>query len=86
MIKEEIITKAGLHARPATALVMEARKYDADVILEKDGERANAKSIIGILSLEVSPGSTIILEVEGPDEIECFDTLAHFFRNGFKSG
>ena len=84
MIKEEMVSKAGLHARPATALVKEARSFQADVIIEKDGERANAKSIIGILSLEVSPGSSIILEVAGPDENECFEVIAGFIRNGLK--
>ncbi len=84
MIKEEMVSKAGLHARPATALVKEARSFQADVIIEKDGERANAKSIIGILSLEVSPGSLIILEVAGPDENECFKVIAGFIRNGLK--
>ena len=84
MIKEELTSIAGLHARPATALVKKARKFEADVILEKTGERANAKSIIGILSLEIHPGSTVTLEVEGTDEAECFKSIAHFIRNGSK--
>jgi phosphotransferase system HPr (HPr) family protein len=84
MIKEELTSKAGLHARPATALVKEARSFEADVIIEKDGERANAKSIIGILSLEISAGSTVILEIEGPDEAECFEAVARYIRNGMK--
>ncbi|MCP4230142.1 MAG: HPr family phosphocarrier protein [bacterium] len=84
MVKEEIISVAGLHARPATALVKEARKFESDIVLEKDGERANAKSIIGILSLEVSPGSVIVLEVNGSDEAKCFEELSRFIRNGMK--
>lgn len=84
MVKDELLNKVGLHARPAAALVQLARRYQSKVTLEKDGERADAKSIMGILTLAIGPGSNVVLEVCGSDERECFDELSAFIINGIK--
>ena len=47
----EIVNELGLHARAATKLVQLATRFDAKVELEKDGQRANAKSVMGVLLL-----------------------------------
>lgn len=67
--KEMLITNPqGLHARPATLLVQKATRYKSEVIIEKDGKSANAKSLIGVLSLGISNGAKINIITKGTDE------------------
>jgi phosphocarrier protein HPr len=68
-IAKEIIVKnaQGLHARPAALFVQIASRYNSDVTIQKNGERVNGKSIMGILTLGVQPGVTLKLEVNGDD-------------------
>jgi phosphocarrier protein len=79
-IEEEIIVSSphGLHARPAALLVQIASKFDSKVMLEKDGEAVDGKSIIAILSLGVNTGSALKLIVEGVDAQEAFNELKEF--------
>ena len=70
----------GLHARPAAVFVQLANKFDAWVILEKDGERADGKSIIALLSLGVQSGTQVKLVVEGSDAQEAFIELKNFLE------
>ena len=65
--KVTIINKLGLHARAAAKFVHQANKFDSHIIVEKDSERVNGKSIMGILMLGAEEGSLIVLEAEGPD-------------------
>ncbi len=66
--KEVVVKNAqGLHARPAALFVQIASRYNSDVTIQKDGEKVNGKSIMGILTLGVQPGATLILEVDGED-------------------
>lgn len=68
-IKRKIIVrnKQGLHARPAALFVQVANKFDARIIVRRDEEEVNGKSIMGILMLGAEKGSTIIVEAEGED-------------------
>ena len=68
-LRKKVIVKnkLGLHARPAALFVQTANKFDSHIIVEKDKERINGKSIMGILSLGVEQGSSIIIEAEGQD-------------------
>ena len=59
--------KLGLHARPAALFVQAASKFDSRIVVEKDSQRVNGKSIMGILMLGVEQGSSIIIEAEGRD-------------------
>lgn len=66
--KEIIVRNAqGLHARPAALFVQIASRYNSAVTIQKDGERVNGKSIMGILTLGVQPGVKVILEIDGED-------------------
>ena len=68
IIKEVIIkSPQGLHARPAAMLVQIASKYNSNVTIEKDGEKVNGKSIMGILTLGAQSGSKLILDIDGDD-------------------
>ena len=65
--KLTIKNKLGLHARPAALFVQAANKFDSRIIVEKDNEKVNGKSIMGILMLGAERGSSIIIEAEGSD-------------------
>ncbi len=84
MVRNEIKVKqkTGLHARPAAKFVKIARAFKSEIILEKDGERADGKSILGVMSLAVARGDTAFLEITGPDEKEAGTALREFLENG----
>ena len=60
-----IINKLGIHARPAAQFVKLASKFDADIVVEKDGEEVDGKSILGLMMLAVGHGSKITITAEG---------------------
>lgn len=68
-VRKKIVVKnkLGLHARPAALFVQAANKFDSHITVEKDNEKVNGKSIMGILMLGAERGSSIIVEAEGPD-------------------
>ncbi|MCA0163652.1 MULTISPECIES: HPr family phosphocarrier protein [Bacillus] len=72
--------KTGLQARPAALFVQEANRFGADIFLEKDGKKVNAKSIMGLMSLAISSGVTIKLIADGADEQEAIDALTDFIN------
>src|SRR2546421_921622 len=66
--KELVVTnKLGIHARPAALFVRTASKFECDIFVEKDGERVNGKSIMGLMMLAAGPGSKLLLIAEGED-------------------
>jgi len=67
--------KLGLHARPAALFVQTANKFDSRISVEKDNERVNGKSIMGILMLGVECGSAVIIEIEGRDAEKAMSEL-----------
>lgn len=74
--------KYGLHARPAAVFVKLARKFSAEIILEKNGERVNGKSIMGVMMLAVSRGETVYVEADGPDGKDACEQLKAFLEDG----
>ena len=68
-VKKKLIVKnkQGLHARPAALFVQIANKFDARIIVRRNEERVNGKSIMGILMLGAEKGSEITIEAEGDD-------------------
>ena len=75
--------KMGLHARPAAQIVQTANRYPCDVILEKDGQEVNGKSIMGVLMLAAAKGTTIVVRADGDDAQACADAIAELFEKGF---
>jgi phosphocarrier protein HPr len=62
-----IINKLGIHARPAALFVKTANRFACDIFVEKDGEKINGKSIMGLMMLAAGPGSKLTLHVRGAD-------------------
>ncbi len=75
--------KMGLHARPAAQVVQTANKFTCEVTLSKDGTDVNAKSIMGVLMLAASQGSSIHVKAEGDEAQACVDAIAALFEKGF---
>ncbi len=71
-----IQNSVGLHARPATFFVQKANCYKSSIWVEKEDCRVNAKSLLGVLSLGISKGTSITLIADGQDEIDAVDALA----------
>lgn len=82
----EITNKLGLHARASAKLSQLASQFDADVFLERNGNRVNAKSIMGVMMLAAAQGSTIRIETNGPDEQEAMAALTALVRDKFGEG
>jgi len=62
-----VLNKLGIHARPAALFVKTANRFVCDIFVEKDGERVNGKSIMGLMMLAAGPGTRLTLLAEGND-------------------
>jgi phosphocarrier protein len=62
-----IANKLGIHARPAALFVKTANRFACEIFVEKDGEKINGKSIMGLMMLAAGPGSKLTLHVKGTD-------------------
>jgi phosphocarrier protein len=79
----EIINKLGLHARASVKLTQTASRFSCEVWLSRNGRRVNAKSIMGVMMLAAARGSTVLLEVEGPDEANALEALEKLVASRF---
>ena len=73
----------GLHARPATFFIQKANSYRCSIWIESNGRRANAKSLLGVLSLGIMGNTQIRIIAGGPDEEQAVDELVKLVESGF---
>ena len=78
-----ISNKLGLHARASAKLTQLASKFQSAVWIERNGRRVNAKSIMGVMMLAAGIGSTVEIEVDGPDETAAAEALEKLFGEKF---
>ena len=78
-----ILNKLGVHARPAAMFVKVATRFDCDILVEKDGEVVNGKSIMGMMMLAAGPGSKLEVRAAGPDAAEALDVLEALVKRKF---
>jgi phosphocarrier protein HPr len=85
MIEREVTirNRAGLHTRPAAAIVKLAAKFQSEFFIEKDGFQINGKSIIGVMTLAAEQGSKLLVRFDGPDEEDAYRMMAELFDSGF---
>lgn len=82
--KEVVIqNRNGLHARPAAMFVKVSSRYRADVWVEKDGERVNGKSIMGLMMLAAGKGSKLQITAEGADAAKVVAELSSLIQTSF---
>jgi phosphocarrier protein FPr len=77
-----IINPTGLHARPSAVLSSLAKRFDAKVELVKGGQRANARSVVGLMGLEVGKGDKVHLAASGPEAQAALDAIVPQLRDG----
>lgn len=80
MIEKKVLVnlEQGLQARVAAQFVKEANEYEADIYLEKDNKKINAKSIMGLMSLVIVTNESITLYADGEDEESAINHLTSF--------
>ena len=61
------MNKLGIHARPAAMFVKTANRFTCDILVEKDGEKVNGKSIMGLMMLAAGPGCKLTVHADGKD-------------------
>ena len=85
MVKREmtITNNIGLHARPATFFVQKANCFKSSIWVEKEDCRVNAKSLLGVLSLGISKGTSITLIADGADEKDAIEGLSMLIDSEF---
>jgi len=85
MISKEIVVQnqVGLHARPATFFIQKANEFTSGIWIQKDDRKVNAKSLLGVLSLGVTRGTSITVIAEGADEEAAVSELAALVDSNF---
>ncbi len=78
-----IVNKSGIHARPAAMFVKIANRFGSDIFVEKDGEKINGKSIMGLMMLAAGPGSKVTLHVKGNDATAAIAELEALVQRKF---
>ena len=86
MVSKEVTIKnrAGIHARPAALLVQRANEFESQIYYEKDHNRINGKSIMGIITLGAGYNTRLTISADGPDEKEAVDAIIQLFENRFE--
>jgi phosphotransferase system HPr (HPr) family protein len=78
----QIVNLLGLHARAAARFVRAATRFRARVMVSKDGNSTDGKSILGILFLAATAGTEITISASGDDEDEAVDALVNLVASG----
>lgn len=78
-----IINKLGLHARAAAKFVATASRFGCKVEIIKDGKSVNGKSIMGVMMLAATKGTSIDVTTEGDDEVQAIEAIEELINNRF---
>ncbi|MBM4273279.1 MAG: HPr family phosphocarrier protein [Deltaproteobacteria bacterium] len=74
----------GLHARPVAKITSLAQQFDAEITLEKDGRRVDARNMLAVLTLDCPQGTRLVLKATGPQAREAASTIASLFARKFE--
>jgi phosphocarrier protein HPr len=78
-----VSNKLGIHARPAALFVKTANRFVCDIFVEKDGEKVNGKSIMGLMMLAAGPGSLLTIHALGQDASQALAELEILIKRKF---
>ena len=82
VVKEITITnKSGLQSKSAAVFIQKASNYKSSIWIEKDERKANAKSLLGLLSLSIGNGARIAVIVSGEDENKASEELEEYLKS-----
>ncbi len=76
--------KMGIHARPAAMIVRIANRFEGDVWVEKDGEKVNGKSIMGLMMLAAGPGSVLRFSADSAKIDDLKKQMTELFESKFE--
>lgn len=79
----KVLNVLGLHARAATEVVRTASGFESKVWLSNSSREVNAKSIMGVMMLAATQGTTLKLRTDGADESDAFAAMEDIFKNRF---
>lgn len=82
-VKVQLLNKVGLHARPASQFVQTAARFASSVTIEYNAKKANAKSILQVLSLGAGGGAEISIHAEGEDAEAAVAALQQLIADKF---
>jgi len=82
--KVKITNTLGLHARPASLFVKVATNFKSEIIVEKDGEEVNGKSLMGLLMLAAASGSFINISAKGEDCEHALNAIIELIERKFE--
>ena len=84
MTKDFMVSnKLGIHARPAAMFVKTANRFSCDIFVEKDGEKVNGKSIMGLMMLAAGPGSKLTVHAQGQDASQALAEIEKLLKRKF---
>ncbi len=85
MVSKEIVVQnqVGLHARPATFFIQKANEFTSSIWISKDERKVNAKSLLGVLSLGITRGTSICVTADGADEEAAVEALTSLVASNF---
>jgi phosphocarrier protein len=75
--------KRGLHARAAAKFVTLAAEFEADIEVERNGQSVSGRSIMGLMMLAASPGTEILVRVDGDDGAAALAAIEMLVANKF---
>ena len=78
-----VSNKLGMHARPAAMFVKTANRFSCDIFVEKDGEKVNGKSIMGLMMLAAGPGSRLTVHAQGHDASQALSEIETLINRKF---
>lgn len=81
--KERIVNRLGLHARAAAKLVRIAGRFESEITLRRDGQEADAKSIMSVMMLGATTGTELELEASGEDAQQALESLRTLISERF---
>jgi phosphocarrier protein HPr len=79
----KVSNKLGIHARPAAMFVKTANRFSCDIFVEKDGEKVNGKSIMGLMMLAAGPGSKLTVQANGHDASQALAEIEILINRKF---
>lgn len=72
---------SGLEARPIAMLVQLASSYESRIYVQSDNKKVNAKSIMGMMTLDLPVGEQVIITADGSDEEKAIDEIEKYLSN-----
>lgn len=74
--KSVVTCESGLHNKQATYFIQKANEFKSSIWIEADDRKINAKSLLGVLSMGITTGTTVTLTADGSDELDAIKALS----------